>query len=69
MVCPDRTRWVEVMGETATLRESEPGLPAPITVGTIRTGRTLEDFDTPSEERIEVVDSSPALTDEVEDGR
>jgi len=69
MVCPDRVRWVEVMGETATLRESELSLPAPMTFGTIRTGRTLEGFGTPSEERVEVVDPSPALSGEVEDGR
>jgi len=67
MVCPDRVRWVEVMGETATLRESEPSLPAPMTVGTIRTGETLEDFGTPDVGRVEVADSSPALSGEAED--
>jgi len=67
MVCPDRMRWVEVMGETATLCESEPSLPAPMTVGTIRTGETLEDFGTPGVGRVEVADSSPALSGEAED--
>jgi len=57
------------MGETAAFCAPEPGLPAAPTVGTVRVGRSLEDFDTPSEERIEAVDSSPAPTDEVGDSR